>query len=493
VSAVRPDAEADDVLAGTDVGGRVVRGGAVRGLGYVAGNVFSAAASVLLLRYLGPGEFGRYVTVTAVVAIVGGITDAGLTATGARELSVLPKGPARRRLTADVAGIRIVLTAIGVAVGTAFSLVAGYGSALVVGTVLMGAGLLLTNAQSAMLLPLSVELRNERVTANEVARQVLTVAGIAVLVVAGTGLVPFFAVQIAVGAVVLLASPLLLGRGGFIVPQFHWARWKPVIRETLPLAVAVVLSVLYFRVLVVMMSLLTDDVQTGIFGTAYRIFEILVGLPILLNTVVLPVVSAAPAADRARYVLQRMVEVGATIGAGIAVVVAVAAVPIVLALGGPEYREAARPLAILSFALVFVFLNQAFNVSLIARRRQRRIAVAGVIGLAVVVVGGLVLIPPLDAEGAAIAALLGEIALCVATYTGLRGTLEGDLDARFALRLLAALVPAAACLAPVGPALVRAPLAALLFAVAVWRLGLIPGEVSDQVAALVRRRRGDDA
>jgi hypothetical protein len=40
---------------------------------------------------------------------------------------------------------------------------------------------------------------------------------------------------------------------------------------------------------------------------------------------------------------------------------------------------------------------------------------------------------------------------------------------------------------------VRAPLAALLFAVAVWRLGLIPGEVSDQVAALVRRRRGGDA
>ena len=209
--------------------------------------------------------------------------------------------------------------------------------------------------------------------------------------------------------------------------------------------------------------------------TAYRIVEILVGLPILLNTVCCRWTGGPRAATAPAACWQRMVEVGTAIGRRHRRGRAVASVPIVLVLGGSQYRDAARPLAILSFALIFVFLNQAFNVSLIARRRRRRIAVAGLIGLAVVVAGGLILIPPLEAEGAAIAALIGEIALCVATYTGLRGTLEGHLDARFAVRLLAAIAPAAACLAPVGPALARAVLAAVVFAAAVWRAGVDPG------------------
>ena len=86
-----------DVLRDPTAGAKVIRGGALRGLGYGAGVLLGAATSVLLLRYLGLREFGRYATVAALVGIVSGVTDAGLTAVGARELSVRSPGEERRR------------------------------------------------------------------------------------------------------------------------------------------------------------------------------------------------------------------------------------------------------------------------------------------------------------------------------------------------------------------------------------------------------------
>src|ERR671932_153718 len=85
---------ARDRLRAPDSGMLAIRGGAVRGVGYLVGLVLGAAISVLLLRHLGVVQFGRYATVAALLGIVSGITDAGLTAVGARELSV--RAPADR-------------------------------------------------------------------------------------------------------------------------------------------------------------------------------------------------------------------------------------------------------------------------------------------------------------------------------------------------------------------------------------------------------------
>ena len=72
--------------------------------------VLTAIASVFLLRYLGVVEFGRYVTVLSLIAIVSGVTDAGLTAVGARDLALRPMGEPRERLLANLLGLRLVLT-----------------------------------------------------------------------------------------------------------------------------------------------------------------------------------------------------------------------------------------------------------------------------------------------------------------------------------------------------------------------------------------------
>src|SRR5919197_1194904 len=111
-------AAAVDPLRSADLGSRVVRGSTLRGLGYAAGLLLLAGGSVLLLRYLGVVDFGRYVTVMALIGIVSGVTDAGLTAIGAREMSITPKGPDRDALLASLLTLRLLLTPLGVVVAT---------------------------------------------------------------------------------------------------------------------------------------------------------------------------------------------------------------------------------------------------------------------------------------------------------------------------------------------------------------------------------------
>ena len=52
-----PEAGAD-VLAGPDIASRVVRGGALRRIGFGAVNLLGVVSSIVLLRYLGVADFG---------------------------------------------------------------------------------------------------------------------------------------------------------------------------------------------------------------------------------------------------------------------------------------------------------------------------------------------------------------------------------------------------------------------------------------------------
>src|SRR5690349_6286101 len=106
--AAPPEADSG-VLSGTDVAGRVVRGGLQRVVGYGVVNLLGVASSVVLLRHLGVADFGRYGTVIALVGIASGLADAGLNLTGSRELALLHDTQERRHLLAGLLGVRLLL------------------------------------------------------------------------------------------------------------------------------------------------------------------------------------------------------------------------------------------------------------------------------------------------------------------------------------------------------------------------------------------------
>ncbi len=463
-----PTVRATELLRTPEAGGRVVRGGVWRGIGFAVGTGIGIVTAALLLRYFSVEQFGVYATVGALLGIVGGVTDAGLTTIAGRELSVAA-GEERERLLHHLLVLRIGASAVGVLAAVAFAAVAGYGGEAVAATAIGGVALVLTSAQAMLTVPLWVELRIVTLTTVEVLRHVLTLAGVGVAVALGASLAVFFGVQVAV-AVILLPVTVWLARVGVrrarTVRRDLLAR---LVRETLPLAVAVAMGVLYVRVLVVLVSLLSTERQTGLFGTSFRIFEMLLIAPSILLSVALPLLSVAKEDDeqRLRYGLQRMTEAALLFSALLVVGIGILAEPAIELIGGDEYADAAPVLRVQALALVPLFLGQAWQLGLVAGRAQRALAVTNGLALALVLVLGLVLVPAYGAMGASWAAVGAETVLAALLWLALTRVGKG-VAPRFGIVWKVALASGAAAAA--GWLLSDLPLLAAAAATAVFAL-----------------------
>jgi O-antigen/teichoic acid export membrane protein len=473
----------DDVLRSAGAGEKVVHGSALRLGANLAALVFALATATLLLRHLGVEESGRYVTVMSLVGIALAIVDQGLNVSASKDLTMCPRDE-RRTLLANVVGQRLIVAAIAWVILVGFSLVAGYPREMVVGTALAGGGIMLVAIGNSMLVPLTVDLRNAGIAFVEMLRAFIVLVGVALLVVAGAKLDAFLALQILVGLTVLALVPLLVGRAGVVLPRWDRDRQRALMRTALPIAAALVLGQVYFRLVIVLMSLISTPKQVGYFGGSLRAMEALIALPILVASVALPMMTAAAHENRARlrYAIEGLSE-GAVIAGMLIILVTIrAADPVMRAIGGKEFEPAGNVLRIQVVALLFIALYQIWTVALVALGRQRQLIFTNALGLLAVAVFAAVLVPPLGAKGGAIASVSADVVLAGLIYWRLHVSVgRVTVKTSFLVRVaIAAAASGAAMLLPIGD-IPAAILAAIVFLGVGLAVGMVPKELRDLV------------
>ncbi len=437
-----PDSDAEvlanDVLRSTDAGGRVARGSMIRGAGYVAGVGLGFATSILLLRHLGVADYGRYGTVAALMGLVLGITDGGMTAIGTREVSVLPPGIRREQLASSLMTLRALAATAGVVVAIIFAIIS-YDPFLALGAALVGVSVVLQSTQAMATVPLLADLRAAPITLFDGLRQLLTLFGVLTLVVAGATLLPFFALQIPVVAITLLITFVYVRRTFALGFSFHRPHLAHLLRETLPMSVAVVLNSLYLGAMVVIVSLLTNDVETGLYAAPARIMEVLVFLASVMISMAIPVLAVAGAEDRKRFStgLQLLLQSGIAVAVAITLALVGCANQLVTLIGGAGFAASGEVLQVQALALIGIFANQALQFALVTLRAQRRLIYANGVALTVLILGGVILVPSIGPVGGALAVVIGETLLTAALLVALART---DRNALPSWRFLPALV-----------------------------------------------------
>jgi O-antigen/teichoic acid export membrane protein len=405
------------VLSTPVAGPSAVRGGTLRTGGYMIGTLFSVVSASLLFRHLGVVDIGRYVTATSLVAIVGALSDLGLTSVGVREVATRPAGE-RWRLARDLLGLRVVLTLVGATIVTVIAGV-GYSSVMATGVALASVGLLLQATQDNFFLSLMVDLRLGLISALELGRQALTTAFMVLLVLLGARLVPFLAISIPVGLIVLIPTVWIVRGHRSLLPTFDWRRWRLLLSTVLPYAAATAAWALYFRVSILLVSALSSQTQLGYFGASYRMIEVLSPIPVLLVSSAFPIFARAARDDHGRlgYALGRVFEVALLVGAWTAVSIAVGAGLAVEVIGGASFAPAASVLAIQGVALGLMFPSLVWASGLLSLGLYRQILLLNIGGLILNAVLVAVLVSSDGARGAAIGTAISELVGMLAQAT----------------------------------------------------------------------------
>lgn len=171
-----------------------------------------------------------------------------------------------------------------------------------------------------------------------------------------------------------------------------------------------------------MLGVMKGDVETGIYGAAYKVYEGVGYLPGVIASVLTPRLSRLYVTDKLAH--RQLVYRGLAGSVGLALVVTAVGYPLaepaMRMLFGQAFVVSAQPFRILCVGLVFVFAIWTLHATAISANRERLLVRAALIGLAVNVAVNAYTIPTMGANGAALATVVGEFVSLLVLVVGLR-------------------------------------------------------------------------
>jgi O-antigen/teichoic acid export membrane protein len=390
----------------------------------------SLAVIPVLTRYLGPALFGDYALVITLNAFLLSVTDLGIQTVATRDAS---QAPEKMGLLATQAVIlrtcgTIVLAGISVTILT----LTGYPQPVKLGFAIMAITVLVNALQTGFAVILQSTLRLYLIAFSEVIGRLISTGltfGIVVIALRlelnhAIALQDIFWALVVGSLISLTVSALVVRQRAVLRSGFRRELAGRMLRDALPLGAVTVASLVLYRADTVLLSVLRNAHDVGIYNLSYRFLDLLLAVPGLFMASVFPVLSAH-ARDPAsfRRIWQKALDALALAGVPLAFGTFLTAPHLIHLLGGDQFAASVLPLEILSFVVLLSYLDFAFPHALIIANRQRLILVILVIGLALNIGLNLVFIPRGSYIAAATVSVVSELvnvllayALAVRTY-----------------------------------------------------------------------------
>jgi O-antigen/teichoic acid export membrane protein len=413
----------------------------------LVGRALAAIATIIVVRALAPDEFGQVAFVLAAAATLGVLADLGLPLLLVRDISADPAS-APRLLGAS-------LECVAVLGGTVFgaaaliTVIAGVPGPATGGAMVLG---LVVLAANSLIRPFEATLtgcgRAHLITLEHAIRGTTLVGATALVAAIGPSPVAFLgaaAVSETAGLVVIAS----LSATRVTRPEFG-ARAHEVValgRRSLPFALLAGFSLIYLRIDLIMLGLLGSHSAVGNYGVAARILDTSLAVPAYFGGAFLATIAQTGVGERQtaaqtetalRYLL--------LLAAPLAFVLAFTADPLVHLIAGSSYDDAGTILVRLSPVLVLASAYAVLGNLQVALNRIRLLAGISLAGIALKLALNAWAIPLYGANGAALAAVGGELLVVGAQWYFARE----DIDAARLAGWCGRLAIAAAAMVGVG-------------------------------------------
>lgn len=487
-----PTDETTDAAADRSHAPAVLRSTALQVAGHVFAIALTATSTVILTRFLGVDGYGRFTVLTVFLLIGISVSEFGLNGTAVRWFA---RGERPEEIFASLIGLRLFLSVAAAVTGIAiFSLYPNHDAPLTA-VVLTAAAMVLAGVN--MTVPTALQARLDfrlgvvlDLTARTVAFATYAAAAVLVtsdapdgrLVAAALGPPAGFLVAVIVGlaAVRRLSFP--------IVPTFHPATWRRLMRDAVPLGVVTILGLASYRLDALVLAFLKDSYDVGIYGLAYRFMEAAVPLGAFIVAAVFPLlVREESGAERRALQIARAADLLLVTSIGAAVATIVLAPDLVRLLGGPAYDPAVVPLRILALSLPFSFVGMLLSWTLVARGLQHRLIPLAAVSVVLNLALNLALVPTYSYKASAAITLAMEIVGVIALTAFVRRWVGASPSLRSTVRIVLSGVISltVGLLFPFAGEIIAALVAAAVFGGLVLALGVV---TRAEIDALVRRR-----
>ncbi len=341
----------------------------------VIGRTISIVLSLILIKYLTgylrASGYGDYTTAINFVAIFAIIADFGLNNIVVRELSRRKEGV--KEYVSQVLGLRALFALLTLALAPLAALILPYSHSVLMAVLIVALASYMLSLNQVFVGVFQANLRMERAVLTEIVGRIVIFVGSLLFIHWQMGLLPIIGV-IFLGHLTNVTLSWLLARK-FVKPtiSFNLTAWRRLFWEMLPMGTVIVLGMLYVRSDVIVLSVLKDSQAVGIYGVAFKFFDILIALPAFFMGAVFPFLARFYHEDKSRFlaILEKAEEILALTALPIATSFIVLAVPFIRLVATSEFLPAALVLQLFSIGLVFSFLASMPYFALIAMNRQR--------------------------------------------------------------------------------------------------------------------------
>ena len=371
-------------------------------------------STIIVVRELTDDQWGEFSVILALLGIVGFIADLRLSRIVLADVLNADEAEARR-IVGSYTGLRLVIGVVSYAVAMAC---VGIGAAtgdfsreVVIGTALGGLNLIILSVAFGLILLFEARLWLRSVATANVLGQVGSFALTVSVTLAGIGtLFWFIGAHVVNGVVVLVFLALTLRRGTGIRISFERSEWWVWMREAAPLALGAALDTIYFRIDIIMLSIMDSARAAGIYNVGYKFSDLIGAVPLAVVTPALTWMVASWPEDRAAFrrtfrhalVMLMVAAVGACAG------FLVFAEPLITTLYSDRFRVGADAARLLVVGQGLHFLTLLAFITLVACKRNRLYPVAMLLGVVVNIGLNLVLIPKHSFLGSGWATVITE-------------------------------------------------------------------------------------
>lgn len=383
---------------------------------------------IVMVRYLGDSDFGRYSFILAYALLFSVLADMGINAIAIREIS--RKSKQMNLLLGNVLTLKIILSILAIGTLLISSLLIGFTNYMLVAIVIVSLSILFVSLSDTLFIPFQIRLKMKYQGYATITEFVTFALGIYLVVLINLGLIgTLFTYLISKIANALSAYYFSLKITSFKL-NFDKKKWRSFLVAGFPLGASLLFITMFEKVGTVLLGSIATFSDVGYYTAAEKLIQFFTLIPMALITSIYPLMSVFSQKSKERLIMtyklssRYLLFIGIPITCGIFVL----SQHIIASFYGSEFLPAYEALAILCLPLPITFLNILFSSIFNAINKQKVVGIVCAFTVILNVALNLLLIPSLRFRGVAIATVLTYTFGFIVGYSLLRRYLKVGID-----------------------------------------------------------------